>query len=161
LQKKSIALITAVLLTAVLAPPAHAIGVFGSYWDGQDTKSGYGLGLIHKFQIIPIVSLDVRASWVDFGDANTSIIPLEATGRAKLGLVYGGVGLGYYIFNSHPLGVEIDNQLGGFAVLGLQFTPAGIGAFGELKYTLLETDVGPVKLDASGLGVNVGVVFNW
>ncbi|MDH3197994.1 MAG: hypothetical protein OEO21_07115 [Candidatus Krumholzibacteria bacterium] len=38
------------------------------------------------------MSLDVRASWVDFGDANTSIIPLEATGRAKLGMFYGGLG---------------------------------------------------------------------
>jgi hypothetical protein len=159
-HKKICALILAATLVAALAPGAGAIGVFGSYWNGKDPDDGYGLGLIHKFAIVPIVSVDVRASWVDFGD-DVSVFPLEATARAKLGLFYGGLGLGYYIFDANAGGNEADNAVGGFGVLGIEFSPLGIGGFGELKYTIVETDVGPATMDAEGIGVNVGVVFRW
>jgi len=158
--KKLVLFMVAATLVVAHAPGASAIGVFGSYWDGKDPDAGYGLGLIHKFGIVPIVSVDVRASWVDFGD-DVSVIPLEATARAKLGLFFGGLGIGYYIFDASAGGADADNAVGGYGVLGIEFSPLGIGGFGELKYTIVETDVGPAKLDAEGIGVNVGVVFRW
>jgi hypothetical protein len=160
--KKRIVVVAALLTLAVLAPRANAIGIMGSWWNQDDLKDGYGVGAIHKISIIPIVSVDIRASWLGFtGEAvEADVFPIEATGRASLGMFYGGVGAGYYIFSGKN-DVSIDNDIGLYFVGGIEITPAGIGGFGEVKYTLLETESEGNKVTADGFGINVGVVWGF
>jgi len=151
------------IMTAVCVLPAHAIGVFGQWQDSKDADSGYGLGLKHEFSIIPIISVEARASWLrysaDDGEGDLDMFPLEAFGRAKLGMFYGGVGLGYYIFSGD---YSPKNSVGGFAAAGIEITLLGLGAFGELRYLYLEPDLdGDISgtVDMSGIGANIGVTL--
>lgn len=155
-----IGLALALFLTSVFAMPANAIGIFGQ-WQDSDGESGYGLGLKHEFSIIPIISIEARASWLrysdDDSDANLDMFPLEAFGKAKLGMFYGGIGLGYYIMSGD---YAPDSSLGGFAALGIEFGLGGLGAFGEVRYLYLEPDLetgGSVEM--SGIGANLGVTL--
>lgn len=151
------------ILTVVCVLPVHAIGIFGQWQDSNDGDSGYGLGLKHEFSIIPIISMDVRASWLrysgDDGEGDIDMFPLEAFGRAKLGLLYGGVGVGYYIFSGD---YSPKNSLGGFAAAGVELKLLGLGVFGELRYLFLEADMDDIiggKADMSGWGANIGVTL--
>lgn len=160
-MRKLLTVVVAVVIIASIAPQAHSIGAFLSYWNGTDTDNGYGLGVNHQIKIIPIVHGDLRASWLSFGDSDLNLYPLEGLVRVKLTMFYLGAGVGYYIFSGSN-DVDWDNSWGAFGVGGIEFTIAKIGAFGELKYTWAETKIGDlVDVDASGIGVNVGVVFNW
>lgn len=163
-MKKRYSIIAALLIVAILAPQVNAIGIMGSWWKQDDLKNGYGIGLIHEFGLLPIVTIDARASWLNFSEdgADANVFPLEATGRVKLGMFYGGLGVGYYIFNGGD-GVEIDNSVGGYLIGGIGFGLFGLGAFGEVKYTFLDTDINvgtqTNKLEASGVGINLGVTL--
>ena len=160
-MKKLLTLIVVVAVSMSLAGEAKSIGAFVSYWNGEDIDNGYGLGVKHKFQIIPIFAVDIRASWLSFSDdpVDLNMFPLEATALAKLGMFYGGVGAGYYIFDGKN--VDLDNAPGGFILAGIQFALGGMGVFGELKYTWVESKVSGNTVDASGIGVNLGVLFGW
>lgn len=155
MMKKLLAVVVAAVIVMSFSTQAHSIEAFLSYWNGKDTDNGYGLGIGHQIKIIPILFADVRASWLSFGDTDVSVFPLEGLFGAKLGMFYGGVGPGYYIFDG------LDNAWGGFGVGGLKFTIAKIGAFAELKYTWVETKNNLGDVDASGVGLNVGVIFGW
>ena len=142
---------------------ADAVGVFAQWQDANDMDSGFGFGVKHKFQIIPVIAIEARASWLHYdgskGFATTDLFPLEAVGRAKLGLFYGGIGLGYYIATGDPLALK--NSLGYSFLAGAEFTLFGLGAFAEGRYLLLEPDeknIGGTR-DMGGFGVNVGVVL--
>jgi len=158
------AMIAAVLAVAIAAPQANAIGVMGSWWKQEDMKNGYGLGVLKTFGIIPLISVDGRVSWLNYSDsgADANVFPLEVVGRVNLGMFYGGLGLGYYIFDGKN-GAKIDNDIGGSILGGVGFGLAGVHVFGELKYTLLETEIGfggpKSKLDANGFGINLGVTL--
>ena len=157
-SRKIAGLVLVLLVTIACAIPAHAIGIFGQ-WQDSDGESGYGLGLKHEFSIIPIISIEARASWLRYSNdvADLDMFPLEAFGKAKLGMFYGGVGLGYYIMSGD---YAPKNTAGGFAALGIEFTLGGLGAFGEVRYLYLEPDMeagGTVEM--SGVGANVGVIL--
>jgi len=162
-MKKFLIIAVATVMVVSMAPRAHSIGAFLSYWNGEDIDNGYGLGLSHQFKIIPLISAEARASWLSFSEDDTdlNLYPLEGLARVKLGLFYLGAGLGYYIYSGGD--VSFDNSWGGFGVGGVEFTIAKIGAFAELKYTYTTTSLSDidVDVDASGIGVNVGVIFNW
>ena len=100
------ALLLPTVVAAFLAAettPANALGGFAHWQQSEDMDSGFGFGLTHKFQIVPVFSAEARAAWVSFdGGQNhkdTNMYPLEAIGRVKLGLLYGGAGIGYYLFS--------------------------------------------------------------
>lgn len=167
-MKKTIVAVAAALMVMTLSNEAHSIGGFVSYWNGKDTGNGYGIGINHQIKFVPIVSVDVRASWLSFGDVeenlshlgNTdlNVFPLEALARAKLGLFYVGAGVGYYIFDGKDL--SYDNEWGGFMLGGVEVSVAKIGVFGELKYTWVESKIdGGANVDGNGIGVNAGVFF--
>jgi hypothetical protein len=158
-MNKRLILAVAAIVVMSVAPQAHSIEGFVSYWNGKDTDNGYGLGVGQQIKIVPIVSGGVRLSWLSFGDSDLNLYPLEALVRAKFGMFYGGGGIGYYIFDGKN--VDFDNSAGGFLIAGVDFTLAKIGAFGELKYTFVNSKVAGQDVDGSGIGVNVGVVFNW
>jgi len=160
-MRKLLALIVVLAVVTSMAGEAKCLGIFGSYWNGEDIDNGYGLGVKHKFQIIPIFAIDARASWLSFSDdpVDLNMYPLEATALAKLGMFYGGVGAGYYIFDGKD--VDLDNAAGGFILAGIEIALGGLGVFGELKYTWVESKVGDATVDASGAGVNVGVLLGF
>mgnify|MGYP001813875490 CR=1 FL=1 len=140
---------------------ANAIGIFAQWQDSKDADSGFGFGVKHKFQIVPIVAIEARASWLNYGGdgGDFNMFPLEAVGRASLGLFYGGAGVGYYISSGD---YSPDNTLG-FSILGgAEFTLFGLGAFAEARYLFLDAD-GPSgyggSVDMGGIGANVGVIL--
>jgi len=161
-MKKLLTVVVAVAIVASFTAPAHSFEAFLSYWNGADTDNGYGLGIGHQIKIVPIVFADVRASWLSFsdGDADLNLYPLEGMVGVKLGLFYLAAGPGYYIFSGKD--VEVDDAWGVFGLGGIGLTVAKIGVFGELKYTWVETKIADsIDVDGSGVGVNIGVVFNW
>lgn len=159
-MKRIFVALFAVLIIAASATDAFCLGAFLSYWNGKDIDNGYGAGVKHKYQIVPIFAAEARASWLSFSDADLNLYPLEVTGRARLAMFYGGVGAGYYIFSGNDL--DYENEFGTFLFGGLEITLAGLGVFGELKYTWVESKINDVATaSANGLGVNVGALLRW
>jgi hypothetical protein len=152
-----------VLLVAVLAPQASCIGLYGSYWHSDDLGDGYGFGGKWNLQFIPLIGADVRATYINFSDSSAYCVPLEASVFLNLWLIYGGGGVGYYIFGADE--VDIKNTTGGFLLLGGKLALGGYGLFGELQYRFAGTDLDnvsvPTKLKSDGIGLNAGVLINW
>jgi hypothetical protein len=166
-MKRLLIVVVAAAIVGSLAPQAHSIGAFFSYWNGKDTDNGYGLGVNYNIKIIPLVDAEIRASWLSFSDDDPgmNLYPLEGLARFKLGLFYLGAGVGYYVFSGSD-DVKWDNAWGVFGVGGAGISIAKIGIFGELKYTWVETKItepAPAAgdVDGSGIGINVGVTFGW
>ena len=141
--------------------PAHAIGVFGTWWQADDADDdALGVGVRMKKQLIPLVAMDARASWLNFGgETDINLFPIEATGMLKLGMLYAGLGVGYYIFDSTP---SVDNKFGWYVVGGIDIGLGGFGVFGEGKWTSLSTEAEDVDIgdfEAGGWSVNLGVMF--
>lgn len=163
-----IALLAMVTLgTAV--PRAHALGAFASWWNmDQENSDGFGFGIRQKIKLAPLFAIDTRASYINFNDADVNVYPLEATGLVSLGLFYGGVGVGYYIFDSSADGYSFDNNFGWYLSGGIEINAGPVGVFGEIKWTSLSADVKdvdpnlnnvPTSIDADGMGFLVGVMF--
>lgn len=167
MKRLCIAALVALLGVSVVTPQAHALGVMASWWQiDEDNEDGFGFGLRSKTQIVPMVAFDTRASWIKFSDPDTNVFPIEATGILQLGMVYGGIGVGYYIFDAD--GAELDNNFGWYVVGGIDVGVGKFAVFGELKWTMLSVDIEgvdpnlsdvPTELDADGIGFNLGVLF--
>lgn len=168
MKKICIAAMIAILALSSLAPSAHAIGVMASWWNiDKSNEDGFGFGIVNRFNITPLFAFDTRASWIKFNDSKTDVFPIEATAMVNIALIYGGVGVGYYIFNTDGA-LSLDNNFGWYVVGGAHLGVGPVGVFGEIKWTSLSadfkdvdpsiTDV-PKSLDADGIGFNVGVSF--
>ena len=150
-----------VAIPFLLLAPMEAqggIGVFGTWWNGEDVDDGFGLGAKFDIKLIPLIGIDLRGSYVSFSDADMSVVPLEAVGALNLGVIYGGVSVGYYIWSAKD--VSADDGVGGSVFAGLKLKLFGIGPFGELRYNFAETkieDVSTVKAD--GFSANLGLSF--
>ncbi|HKW15305.1 MAG TPA: hypothetical protein VJS69_12530 [Candidatus Krumholzibacteria bacterium] len=168
-----IAVFGALLALSTLAPAAHAVqGIYGTMWEPKDTDGkGYGFGFRSTLRVNPYISFDTRASWVKFKDDDLNVIPIEATAMLKLGMVYTGIGGGYYVFDSNN-NVDLDNNFGWYALAGIDVPAGPVGVFAEVKWLELSTDghitggVAPASgsstsahLEANGLGFNIGVMF--
>jgi hypothetical protein len=151
--KRIIISVAAIIAFMAVAPNAHAIGVYGQWWDSDTAGDGFGIGIKQKVFGIPMVKIDVRGTWVNFSDASTDVIPLEATANLG-GLVYGGVGIGYYIIS--PDTGDADNQFGGSIQLGVELAPVKFGGFAEIRYSWLADSS---SLD--GVNANLGVIWNF
>jgi hypothetical protein len=159
--------LAAMLSLGAAVPSAHAFGVMASWWNIDETNDdGFGAGIRSKTQIVPMVAIDTRVSWINFSDAETNVFPIEATGILKLGMLYAGLGVGYYIFDAD--GADLDNNFGWYLVGGIDVGIGKFGVFGEVKWTMLSTDIKgidpnlddvPTELDADGIGFNAGVMF--
>ena len=146
---------------------AHALGVMASWWKMDDTnEDGFGFGLRERIQIVPLIGIDTRASWIGFSDANLNVFPLEAAGVVTLGLFYGGIGVGYYIFDAED--ADLENNFGWYVLAGVDVGLGGFGLFADIQWRDLSADVEnvdpnlsnvPTSLDAAGVGFNVGATF--
>lgn len=165
-MKRIIPALLAVALIGTTVQDARAIGAYVSWWNmDQANEDGFGGGLRMPIKILPILSIDTRASWVNFSDNDMNVFPLEAVGMVTLGLLYGGIGVGYYIFDADP---TIENSFGWHILAGVNIGLSAASVFGELKWTELEADFEnidvnlgnvPTSIDAAGMGLNVGVMF--
>jgi hypothetical protein len=125
-----------------------------TYWDGTVDGVGGGVKLRKKF--LGFMSADVRASYVDFDNLDTSVVPLEATLMVGIPFLlepYVGLGASYYIFDSDLPG--IDDGAGGYGVVGLQFNLFVVGAMAELRYNEAEEDL------MDGMSANLGLMVKW
>jgi hypothetical protein len=159
---KVIATALVLLLAASLVSPASALGIFAQWQDSKDADSGFGFGVKKDFSIIPLIRVEPRVSWLRYSDDSwpddIDVIPLEVFGKIGFGLLYGGIGVGYYILSGD---FAPDDSFGGFGAVGVEFSPASIGVFGEVRYLLLEPDYGDVdqSVDMNGFGVSAGVIL--
>jgi hypothetical protein len=167
-MKRIIIVVFAALVLCSSFHSAHAFGVMASWWQmDESSQDGFGFGLRERIQIVPLIGIDTRASWLNFSDQNDlNVFPLEAAGVVTLGLFYGGIGFGYYIFDAED--VELDNAFGWFVLAGVDVGLGGFGVFGDIQWRDLSADVEdvdpnlsnvPTSLDAAGVGFNVGINF--
>jgi hypothetical protein len=145
------------------AVPASALGGFAHWQDSDAVGSGFGFGLTHNISIVPIVSVDARATWIGYGSSgaleNLNLYPLEAIGKVKLGILYGGLGIGYYLFSGD---LSPKSTVGGTILAGGEFTLFGLGAFAEGRYLFLEPDADESidgKYEMDGFGASLGVLI--
>lgn len=159
-----VALVALLALGSVTTGARANQGVYATWWNAHDTSDdGLGIGFRSKVPINALLAFDTRVGWVRFSDGDFNLIPMEATGLLKLGMVYAGVGGGYYIFN----GADVKNNFGWYALGGIEVGVRSMGIFGEVKWISLSTDfdspppgTGSPSLDAGGWSVNLGVMFD-
>ena len=137
---------------------------FLTYWDGTDSSGqsidGTGGGVKLRKKLLGVLAGDVRASYVRFSDAETSVMPLEAAIMVGIPFIlepYAGVGVGYYFVDSD---LKYDSGAGGFGVLGVQFNMFVVGAMAEVRYNKVDVSLGDEYL-LDGLSANVGLSFKW
>ena len=153
-----IVLATFLLVSVAPQPAQSGVGAFLTWWDAEDMDTGFGGGLKYEFPLIPIVSIDARVSYISFSDVDLYTIPIEAVGTAKLGMFYGGLALGYYIWD----GIDADTsaEIGGSILAGISLGLGSIGAFGEIRYNVVKTRVADTfDMNADGFSINLGVHF--
>lgn len=143
-------------VSTTIAPGADAVGLYGIYWNpkAENTNEGWGGGLKYGSALTPLVSLDGRFSYITFpGEGDGSIIPIEATATVKLGMIYTGVGAGYYTFggDNHP-----DAEFGWYLLAGISVMPGPVSIFGEYKWQNLEIDGFDLESHVFHVGVNFG-----
>ena len=131
---------------------------FATYWDDSENggNEGVGGGVKIRQKFLGFFSADVRASYIDFTDINTTVVPLEATIMVGIPFVvepYAGLGASYYFFDSDIS--TIEDGAGVYGVLGLQLNLWVVGAMAELRYTEAEEDL------MDGMSVNLGLMIKW
>ena len=164
--------LAAVCLNGCTAGTLVELGTFGSYLNSDDLGIGYGAGA--KLEVKPTdwLSVDGRASWIFFDDADISMIPLEVALRLNVPILgerirpYAGVGGGYYYFEAGD--VELDSNVGYFPLVGLEVGLRRVAVFAEARWLFLETDrdaaleeLGGLEADVDGLGINAGLLFRF
>jgi hypothetical protein len=162
MKRTVIASLVALALVGSLTPSAHALSAYAIWWSPDKVDDdGFGIGMRHKASFTPLIGIDARISYVSFSDADTGIIPLEATGFLKFGMLYGGVGLGYYFFTGDS---ALEDAFGWYVLGGVDIGIGALSVFGELKWQMLEPDSelpggSPISFDTLGvhLGVNFGI----
>ncbi|MCL4178550.1 MAG: outer membrane beta-barrel protein [Verrucomicrobia bacterium] len=155
-----------------------SVGGFGSYFDADEGGDAYGGGALVRMGIFNWLAVDGRASYLELSDSDFSVVPLEAAATFRLPLLkqtlvpYGGVGVGYYLYDEDNDFVEVDDGVGFFPVLGLEFRfgkEKQWAVFGEARWLFLSTDIesaGDEVLefdddDIDGLGVNLGLIYRF
>ncbi len=149
------------------------VGAFGSSLDADDFGTGYGGGVKLEFNPLDRVSVDVRASYIEFSDTHVDMIPLEVAGLFNFPMLgerivpYAGAGVGYYLFEGR--GADVDNDVGFFPLAGLEIGLQRISIMAEARWLFLQTDVHQTKAElgdvtkanADGIGINVGVLYRF
>lgn len=149
------------------------LGAFGSYLNSNDLGPGYGGGAKVELNPIDWLSVDGRASWIHFADTDVTMVPLEVAGLLNFPLAgerivpYVGAGAGYYLFEAAD--ADLQNKVGFFPLVGLEFGLWRVSVLAEARWLFLQTDVESARgelrnldeADVDGLGINVGVLFRF
>lgn len=172
-----LSLLMALAFSLIIGGCSHGSGVeFGAFaasLDSDDLGEGYGGGVKLELNPIDLISIDARASWIQFDDTDIDMVPLEAAALLNLPLFwehfvpYIGAGVGYYLFDGS--GADLDDEVGFFPLAGLEVGLHSISFLAEARWLFLETDVAGAKgelrnltdADVDGFGVNLGVLFRF
>ena len=176
-----------VLTLACPAVPAFAggLGLYGSYWDTDKLGETTGGGVKYAFGDAGL-RLELRGSYYPDLAEDLDLFGLRGPFDVEAlvpeaGIAfhfapgsplqpYVGAGLSYYLFDStFPIaGVELDDEVGVYAVGGFEGGGGRTGFFAEAVYrsiegTVTEQDeiVDEVDLDLSGISFNLGIVFRF
>lgn len=176
-KKSLIGLLLVATLSLVIGGCSNGSGVefgaFGSSLDSDDLGDGYGGGVKLELNPIDMVSVDARASWIQFDDTDIDMIPLEVAGLLNFPMFwehvvpYVGAGVGYYLFDGS--GADLDNEVGFFPLAGLEIGLHSVSVLAEARWLFLQTDVEGAKgelrniteADVDGFGVNLGLLFRF
>jgi len=194
--------LSALLMFLFLTPAASAAGSFslyGTYWETDDLNETFGGGLAFGIPLGERFALDLRASYYEQLDSNEldeildaifdddenvfrqnsiEVIPVEVgirynfVPRERVNVYVGG-GPAYYLLASDFGG--IDDEFGGYALLGAQFgDPEGISFLLEGQYRKVEGSidneegelgdrdfVDRVNFDLDGFAINAGIAWRW
>lgn len=170
-----------VLLGWVAQPKTQAMDMsvagFASYVDLDSGGSATGGGALVRFGLVDWFAVDARASYFKVGDLDAALVPLEAVALFRVPLLedklvpYAGLGIGYYAFTDSDLtAVEIDDNVGYFPVVGVEFrfgAEKQWSVFGEARWLFLFSDVdaatgsGLSSDNLSGVGLNLGISFKF
>jgi hypothetical protein len=194
--------VAAIALFLLLSPSAGASGsfsLFGSYWETDDLDETFGGGLAFGVPLGERFALDLRAGYYErldsgnfdqllddlfdddesiFRENSIEIIPVEVglrynfMPRERVN-VYVGAGPGYYLLAADR--GEVDDEFGGYALLGAQLgNPDGMSFLLEGQYRKIEGSirnrdgelgnrdlVDDVTFDLDGVTVNAGLVWRW
>jgi opacity protein-like surface antigen len=176
-KKSLIGLLLVAMLSLGIGGCSHGSGVefgaFGASLDSDDLGDGYGGGVKLELNPIDMISIDARASWIQFDDTDIDMVPLEAAGLLNFPMFwehivpYVGAGVGYYMFDGS--GADLDDEVGFFPLAGLEIGLHSVSVLAEARWLLLETDVAGAKnelrnlteADVDGFGVNLGLLFRF
>lgn len=153
-------LLVAVLLVAITAPSAHAVSAYATWWKMSDDDA-FGITVRHRQNITPLFALDGRVGWMNFSRGDVTTVPLELTALVKLGIFYGGPGLGYYFFSGDT---ALKDSFGYHLIGGVGLTLGPLGVYGEAKYGILKPDFdipGGSEADLDHFGLHGGVVLGF
>jgi len=166
----ALALLTSALFLGVSNRAQAAdvsVGGFGTYLDPKDYDESWGGGLRLKYDLVEYIAFDLRASMVRVRPFDANMFPLEANlllqvPLGKTLLPYGGMGVGYYLFDSGD--PQLQHELGYGPLAGLELRLGrSVAIFGEARWLFLEPDVkGSSTLSKALLdsfGVNAGIMF--
>lgn len=180
-SKRSVflSLIICTISAAYQFTPASAqeIAVFGSYLYNDQRESSFGAGGYLGLPLLDLsvadLNLDFRASYLSdvVGKGDVGMVPLE--GGLSVSFLrnfivspFAGAGAGYYYFDSNEL--KVDDSWGWYAVAGARLAfLLRTQLHAELLYRDANTSAkgraGNDYVDANiqGLGLNVGLGFNW
>ena len=142
---------------------------------GEDLDAGgllyFGAGVLfepNNSNLMYQFSLGYKFDSVNFsgpsGDANVSVMPLDAVVFYKIDTMRLGAGLTYYLNPKYELCFDaggcstanFDDSLGLVMELRHQFTDI---MFWGARYTNVEYDIGADSVDASNLRIHFGMVF--
>lgn len=150
MTRKLVGFVLVSVMIGCLAPKAHAIGLFAAWQNAKDLDSGFGIGATAPIDM-GLLRIDPRATWYNYGDSDVNVFPLDIAGEINLGIVYGGLGVSYYIIDS-----GIKDRWGYFALAGVKFSLGRVTLFGDLIWRGSDT---LESIDFDGGGLNVGVIF--
>ena len=154
----AIAVLAMVGMNEVAYGGETSVAGYMTYWDGGENggNEGVGGGIKLRKKFLGFFSADIRGSYLEFSDLNTSVIPVEATLMVGIPFVvepYAGLGASYYFFDSdNPL---LEDSTGAYGVLGLQLNLWVVGAMAEVRYTEAEETL------MDGMSINLGLMMKW
>jgi len=158
-----LAILTSIGMSTRVFAGETSVAAYATYWDahlandvGGGEEDGVGGGIKIRKSFLAFLSADIRASYIDFSNLDTTVVPLEATLMVQIPFIiepYAGIGASYYIFDSNLPGLE--DGAGVYGVLGAQLNLWVVGAFAEIRYN--ETDT---KL-MDGTSINLGLMVKW
>ena len=169
----TLAVIVALSMGGCVFGSGVELGVYGSSLDSDDLGDGRGGGVKLEANLVDVVSLDARASWLQFTDTDIDMFPLEAAALLNFPLFwehvvpYVGVGAGYYLFDGD--GADLDDEVGYFPLAGLEIGLHSLSLMAEARWLFLEADVESAKnelqnlseADVDGFGVNIGALIRF
>src|SRR5262245_19958352 len=177
MKKAILALVVVLAAAAVTATPSYAgsIGVYGSYWDGNDVGSSYGAGVRLGFDMFKWLGLEFHGTYysdftqeIDSNDFELTALPVDGGlrinlfGESKFNL-YFGAGVTYYFMDTN-LG-SVDDEFTYYGEGGVEFGSKNTKFFAELLWRDLDTTVddpsGDDDIDFSGISANAGINWRW